>query len=330
MSSWFKKLVGFEEENPDQVRANLTWKGGKLSSTINGATYEIGELEIPTLNQLRSRVKRVNLEKNTVREAIGDIRSFHVSSTNNGSLIQAASQFNLLEMVHPGITPEQGVGRYEHDKTQGPACAIACGAGTIYRNYLIEIDGQIGQNRNNQIDCLSEIGNYFKNSENEYWEMRNGYALVSKSGLDEISAQIEEMRNDEYEDVKGLLKVGIQRETQVTITDRLQKVTQVYCSALPVGYSATDPMKWEKFARLILDGLYEATMLSALENREKTDNNRVFLTLVGGGAFRNQPEWIVESVVKNLEKYGSSGLEINFVSYGQSNKTVRRIIDMLS
>ncbi|MCK5683507.1 hypothetical protein KAJ27_05280 [bacterium] len=51
-------------------------------------------------------------------------------------MFQVASQFNLLEMVSPGVTPEEGVGRYEHDHTQGPACAIACGVGTIYRNYF--------------------------------------------------------------------------------------------------------------------------------------------------------------------------------------------------
>jgi hypothetical protein len=330
MSNWFKKLVGFEEENPNQVRENLILKDGKLSSKVNGAIYEIGELEIPTLNQLRSRVKTINQEKNKVKEVIGDIQLFHVFPENNGSLIQAASQFNLLEMVNPEITPEQGIGRYEYDKTQGPACAIACGAGTIYRNYLVEVNGQIGQNRDNQIDCLSEIGNYFKNSEKEYWKMQNGYAFVNESGLEEIGRQIEEMGNNEYEDLKGLLKVGIQKETEVTIIDRLQKVTQIYCSALPVGYSITDSIKWERFARLILDGLYESTILSAIENREKTGNKKVFLTLVGGGVFGNEPKWIIESVVKNLKKYESSGLEINFVSYGQSNKTVRKIIEILN
>lgn len=330
MSNWFKKLVGFEEENPDQVRENLILQNGILSSKVNGRSFDVGELEIPTLNQLRSRAKLVNLEKNKVKEVIGDIQLFHVFPENNGSLIQAASQFNLLEMVHPGITPEQGIGRYEYDKTQGPACAIACGAGTIYRNYLVEIDGQIGQNSDNQIDCLSEIGDFFENSEKEYWKMQNGYAFVNESGLDAIGLEIEAMNNDEYEDLKGLLKVGIQKETEVTIVDRLQKVTQIYCSALPVGYSATNPIKWEKFSILILDGLYESTILSAIENREKTDNNKVYLTLVGGGVFGNKPEWIIESVVKNLKKYEFSGLEINFVSYGQSNKTVRRIIEMLN
>ena len=34
------------------------------------------------------------------------------------------------------MTPEDGVTGYAWDKTQGPCCAIACGASTIYRNYF--------------------------------------------------------------------------------------------------------------------------------------------------------------------------------------------------
>lgn len=40
---------------------------------------------------------------------------------------QVASQFNLLEMISPRIAPEQGVGIYAGDSTQGSAGAIAAG-----------------------------------------------------------------------------------------------------------------------------------------------------------------------------------------------------------
>lgn len=42
--------------------------------------------------------------------------------------------------------------------TQGPAYAIAAGAGTIYRNYLAVVNGQVGQSADTQIDCLADIG----------------------------------------------------------------------------------------------------------------------------------------------------------------------------
>jgi hypothetical protein len=58
----------------------------------------------------------------------GDVRQMHRSPENAAALFQVASQFNLLEMVSPATTPEHGVTRYQFDRTQGPACAIAAKA----------------------------------------------------------------------------------------------------------------------------------------------------------------------------------------------------------
>jgi hypothetical protein len=66
----------------------------------------------------------------------------HQRPENAGALFQVASQFNLLEMMSPSVTPEQGVTRYERDPTQGPACAVAAGAATIYRNYFAKVHGR--------------------------------------------------------------------------------------------------------------------------------------------------------------------------------------------
>ena len=102
-------------------------------------------------------------------ECIGNVQAFHQQVENKGALFQVASQFNLLEMVSPGVTPEQGVGIYEYDGTQGPACAIACGAGTIYRNYFVPLNDQVGQSTDQQIDCLSLLGETLGNQNNELW-----------------------------------------------------------------------------------------------------------------------------------------------------------------
>ena len=82
----------------------------------------------------------------------------HRSPENAGALFQVASQFNLLEMVGPTVTPELGVTRYKDDPTQGPACAIAAGAATIYRNYFAPVDGSHGQTTKRQLDGLADLG----------------------------------------------------------------------------------------------------------------------------------------------------------------------------
>jgi len=158
--TWFENLTGFREISPHQVHQNIAVAGETLISHVNGRVMSFGRLEMPSLAGLRERVqddprRGGNL---SVREVVADIQDLHTNESNADSLFQVASQSNLLEMVSPGLTPERGVGIYENDHTQGPACAIAAGAGTIYRNYFAPVNGQIGQSENNQIDCLADLG----------------------------------------------------------------------------------------------------------------------------------------------------------------------------
>lgn len=73
-----------------------------------------------------------------------DVRKMHDNPEYAGALFQVACQFNFLEMVGPSVTPEDGMTRYEHDRTQGPACAMGAGAATNYRNYFAPIGDQVG------------------------------------------------------------------------------------------------------------------------------------------------------------------------------------------
>lgn len=172
---WFETLTGFPEQSPQQVRENITVDGNKLKSHVNGKVLVCGQLETPTLAELRERVHASGHQggKIAVREVVADVQHLHTDVSNAGSLFQVASQFNLLEMTSPSVPPERGVRIYEQDSTQGPACAIAAGAGTIYRNYFASVNGQTGQSADNQIDCLADIGAALGNSESRLWEMKN-------------------------------------------------------------------------------------------------------------------------------------------------------------
>ena len=117
---WFERLTGFRETAYDDTRRKLKIEGGELHSLVNGKSYGIGELELVSLASLRERVKLVGgpsgrLKVNVVR---GDVRAMHHAPENAGALFQVASQFNLLEMTSPSITPEDGVTRYQHDPTR--------------------------------------------------------------------------------------------------------------------------------------------------------------------------------------------------------------------
>ena len=117
---WFEALTGFPEESPQQIRENISVCGNTLTSHINGKVLVCGELETPSLAELRECVhsSRHRAGRISVREVVANVQNLHTNESNAGSLFQVASQFNLLEMVSPGVTPERGVGIYEYDLTQ--------------------------------------------------------------------------------------------------------------------------------------------------------------------------------------------------------------------
>ncbi len=326
---WFETLTGFPEESLQQVRANITIDGSSLKSRVNGKVLVCGELETPSLAELRERVQstRCSVGKISVREVVANVRHLHTNESNAGSLFQVASQFNLLEMASPSVTPEHGVGIYENDHTQGPACAVAAGAGTIYRNYFAGINGQTGQSIGNQIDCLTDMGEALGNSGSRLWEMRNGYALASQSGLVEISNRLRASSEGELDGLRQLLRIGIQWNTQVTLNDSRHLVSQAYCSALPVAYSQHPSNLWAEFARLVLEASYEATMCTAILNSRRSGNNRLFLTLLGGGAFGNDTDWIIGAIQRALKLYKHADLDVAIVSYGSSNQSIQQLVD---
>lgn len=323
--NWFEKLVGFQEDTPDQVRQNLVVEGNQIQSLVNGRRFQHGRLEIASLESLRTQANAVQLSAGAlqVSEVVGNVQHLHQDPAHQNALFQAASQFNLLEMTGPTITPEMGISRYAYDRTQGPACAIACGAGTIYRNYLVPIQDQIGQTAEIQIDGLEDIGAALGNTDQQYWVMRNGYALLPQEGLLKVNKTLHLLTPAEREKLKSKLKIGLQWETEVTIGESKKLVSQAYCSALPVAYTRIDPMYWEPFARLILEATYEATFHAAILNFAQTGVNKLFLTLVGGGAFGNEMHWILESITQTIEKFRETPLDVRIVSYGGSDRRLK-------
>lgn len=325
---WFETLTGFREQTPEQVRSNLSVDGNFLKSHINGKQYIFGSLETPSLAELRAHIagKRNPSGQISVREQIADVRSLHMDEANAGGLFQVASQFNLLEMISPDVTPEYGVAGYESDHTQGPTCAVAAGAGTIYRNYFAEVNGRMGQSFDNQIDCLADIGKALGNTDGHLWEMKNGYVIATEAGLMELTAKISSADAREIDDLRKLLRIGVQWDTQVTLGNSQHTVTQAYCSALPVAYSRHATDQWAVFAQLILEASYEATICTGIANHLQTGNNKVYLTLLGGGAFGNEIEWITDAIERALLLYDNYDLDVVLVSYGCSNRNVQELI----
>ena len=214
--SWFEQLTGFSETTADGVRSRLDIDGDWMTSRANGRRMRHGRLEIAALGTLKARAETVpGHGRLKLTEVIAEAGHLHREPQNSGALFQAASQFNLLEMAHPSLTPEEGVGIYELDRTQGPACAIACGAGTIFRNYFVEIDGQKGQTTDRQVDCLSGLASAI----GQHWEMQNGYAFANSAGLKSIRERIDLAGRSGRDKLLEQLSIGLQWDTEVTMAE---------------------------------------------------------------------------------------------------------------
>jgi hypothetical protein len=317
---WFEKLTGFQEDEYELTRSRLQVVGDRLHSRTNGLSYAIGQLETPSLKELRSRAQIVLSDlAGTLRVSCvtGDVRAMHRDPVNENSLFQVASQFNLLEMTDPGIAPEDGVTRYDHDHTQGPACAIAAGAATIYRNYFANVDGHPGQTRERQIDCLRDLGEAIGNDHDALWTMRNGYALCTTRGLATIDRILCASGGARLGELRDLLRIGLHWNVEVTDAAGARPlVSQAFCSALPISYTSIPASAWKSFAALVLDGAYEATLWAAVINAQRTSSRVVHLTQLGGGAFGNDPSWVHGALRRSLDMVKDIGLDVRLVSRG--------------
>lgn len=324
-TDWFAELTGFAESGYEETQSRLVVRGERLHVPSTGRSFAIGRLELPSLAELRESVKPAATQlagTPTVRNIVADVRNLHGAAENASAAFMVASQFNLLEMTGPDVTPEMGVTRYAWDRTQGPACARAAGAATLYRNYFVPVGGGIGQSSTRQIDCIRELGALLGGGHGPPWSMRNGYALCDEAGARRIGKRLAGATEAEIDCLRSSLRIGLHRDVEVTRGSQVGHwVTQAFCSAMPVAYSRASAAALEPIARLVLEAAYEATLLAAAINAASTGNRAVFLTLLGGGAFGNDESWIVDAMRRALDVVGRIALDVRIVSFGRSIAT---------
>ena len=70
-------------------------------------------------------------------------------------------------------------------------------------------------------------------------------------------------------------------------------------------------------------------MLAGVLNAQRdadTGSNKIFLTLLGGGAFGNRTSWIMDAILRSLRLVADAGLDVYIVSYGHSKPEVQDLI----
>ena len=159
--------------------------------------------------------------------------------------------------------------------------------------------------------------------------MTNGYALCTRAGLDAIAKHLEGMKPDQLDTLRAALRVGVHSGVEVTDAEGTQRprVSQVFCSALPVAYSGVPSAHWKSFASLVLESAYEATLLAAVLNKQRGMSNVVLLTHLGGGAFGNEEQWIDAAIRRALTTMSRFELDVKIVSYREPRRKTRQLVE---
>ena len=257
----------------------------------------------------------------------------HRSPENAGALFQVASQFNLLEMVGPSVTPEQGVTRYQDDRTQGPACAIAAGAATIYRNYFVPVGGSHGQTATRQIDTLADLGEAFsdalKTPVATLWTMRNGYALCTRAGLDAISGYLGDLDAAQTDILRGKLCVGIHRDVEATeaMGEDRPLVSQIFCSARPLHTTVCIASSLGKTCVSRPAGRLRSDYVGRRAQRQTRRVECRVPDVSWWRVFGNDYVWIYAAIRHALKLVANFDLDVRLVSYGVPSNAVLQIVE---
>jgi hypothetical protein len=371
-ATWFTNVFGFEEtaanfathKDSFHVKKNpKPTESEHILMTVKGTEIDVGVFRYRSVEELL----KVASDNPSARSVFGfdsttnlkyltmtsPAHTVHMNPSYSGSIFQVASQFNALEMAGPELTPQNGITNYWNDKTQGPACAMVCPFGTLYRNYFCMPDtgGNQPEDKsvngnpqtgtatggtdpgNNQINTLTELMKIdvcFKDL-----RFQNGYIFVNnKSQLDAINNYLSTPEN--FWKAMTAIKYVIQEDTPVVnlsdgkILDH--NVSQIYCSAYPVAYSTNPPTMppgstsggvsdtlakdYELLSSMILHAVYYSTLAYAV-TRITPDETRkkVFLTKVGGGAFGNDDLLIDNAIYNAVRHFTAYPIDVYIVDY---------------
>ncbi|RHY93774.1 hypothetical protein DYB37_000885 [Aphanomyces astaci] len=320
---WFRVLFGFRELDFDyeevQGKFELVDNATTLRSIVNGKSYGIGTFECLSLAALRAAGLDTAVGGDTKlrHEASTDVFLDHCDSANQHALFQAASQLNCLEFMSPRSN------KYIHKRV------VAAGPGTVFRNYFAAVNGKPGQTTENQLNNLDAVEAILSNHEHKYLDVVNGYTDSTPSRLAKLNTTV--LHDHATRDVlANAVKIGLHWNVQVPFSSRYATtnnqhfVSQAYCSAISVGYSAASQSDWAPFAKLVLQASYEATLWAGVVNYHRTGCNKVFLTALGGGVFGNRVDWIVDAIAAAVAAVARHGLDIVIVHFRRVDVSFKR------
>lgn len=220
---------------------------------------------------------------------------------------QVASQFNALEIPHPGVKPSQGISAYPLDKSQGFVAACTTVPGTLVRNYWLP------HKYGGSFSALDPLG---LTDVNGYliWgtDPSSTLNLLAAGDLNDIliPAMI-------YTQVMGVC-TGSDDPQNLEGFKASKLVHQIFSSSAPFntyGNGGSEQLQLEIIEK-ILEAEYTGAIGLAIILKVQDGllgipfDNAVNLTLVGDGALKNPMNVISKALLKALNKFKDVPLKI--------------------
>lgn len=165
--------------------------------------------------------------------------------------------------------------------------------------------------------CVAAAAATDRRSRSASWyHLENGYLFFnSRRLLQEFNSLV--VRGEASTTAVQAMRVGLLSDAEVAgipgfyATTGGHRVTQVYTSALPIGYHNEDEFpdvnEFETFAKICLTAAYEATLLAAaIQALETNQRVKCFLVPIGAGVFGNPMEWVLDALGSTIRKFAST------------------------
>lgn len=305
---WWQDLTGLTSEARDEIEGALGVEGSWLVSGANGRRMQIGKLSVPTLAELR-RGLSADSGRAHLREEERDWKGLYLDPENAGAIFQVSAPFNLLSPAQTGAPPEAGMADLGRSDHPAAVAAMACGAGAVWRHYLLPLGEQAGQSSQVQIDCAHDLGVALGNTDDALWDMHNGVLLPHPAAMAQINAEIASRAPV----LRDLMRIGVQQDTEVTLPSGGHLVTQALCPVLDFSQISGTDQDYTPFARLLLEAAYEATFALAARMVARRGSARLYLTRLGAGEMGNDPEVISGAIRSAVRRVPMTGIEVVMV-----------------
>ena len=159
--------------------------------------------------------------------------------------------------------------------------------------------------------------------------MQNGYALGTAEGLAAIGEVLHGAGEELRDTLRGNLAYrpapqcrGHRRRRGGAPTGLAGLLLGAPCRVFASAVAAVGAVRPS-----VLEAIYEATLLAAAEQAGRDGSNTVLLTTVGGGAFGNEPSWILDAIERALGVVENAGLDVRIVGHREISPAIGQIID---